>query len=335
MTNSLGAHGTRWPPAAPKPGSGGAIVGEVRVVGYRRVSQGLYRPLSDGSDLEELVFDLRAWLLVLPEGTAFTHLTAARLRGWQLPKLPDHVPVFASVHGSAKRPRRPGLLFSRLVGEGGAETRHGLPVEPSEEILLRAARDLGVADLTVMIDSALRLGDIDVPRMNTLLASGRPGVRALRAAWELSDRRAESGGETLLRLFHVALEIAVEPQASLTDEHGRGLGRADLLVIGTHEVHEYDGAHHRDGQQHRVDLRRERGLGTSYRRRGFTLDDLLNHPATVMHELDRALERPHDPARLRRWRALVANSLYSDAGRRRLVNRWQRAVGVTDWRSTG
>lgn len=52
-----------------------------------------------------------------------------------------------------------------------------------------------------------------------------------------------------------------------------------------------------------------------------------------MHELDRVLGRPHDPARLRRWRALLANSLYSDAGRQRLVNRWQRDVGVFDWRA--
>ena len=134
-------------------------------------------------------------------------------------------------------------------------------------------------------------------------------------------------------MFHVALEIAVEPQAVLRDDHGRRLGRADLLLVGTREVHEYDGAHHRDGRQQQVDLRRERALGTSYRRRGFTLDDLLNHPAAVMHELDRVLDRQHDPARLRRWGALVAGSLYSEAGRQRLLNRWQRAVGVVDWRA--
>lgn len=321
------------PPELTSDDVGGAVRGEVRVVGHRRVSHGLYRPLTDGDDFEEFVRDLRALRLVMPRRAAFTHVTAARLLGWQLPNLPEQVPVFAAVHGDTTGPRRPGLSFSRLVGDGSVEMRHGLPVERAEEILLRAARDLGVADLTVMIDSAIRLGDIDADRMERLLASRRPGVRALRAAWRLSDGRAVSGGESLLRVFHVVLDIAVEPQAVLLDDQGRCLGRADLLVVGTREVHEYDGAHHRDGRQHRVDLRRERAMGTSYRRRGFTLDDLLNQAATVMHELDRVLDRPHDPARLRRWRALLEGSTYSEAGRQRLVNRWQRSVGVLDWRS--
>ena len=321
------------PPALTCEDVGGAVRGEVRVIGHRRVSHGLYRPLTEGEEFDEFVRDLQALRLVVPRGAAFTHVTAARLRGWQLPKLPPHVPVFAAVHGASRGPRRPGLNFSRLVGDGSVEVRHGLPVERAEEVLLRAARDLGVADLTVMIDSALRLGDIDIERMERLLAGRRPGVRALRVAWQRSDGRAESGGETILRLFHDALDIPVVPQAVLVDDHGRRLGRADLLVVGTREVHEYDGAHHRDGRQHRVDLRRERALGSSYRRRGFTLDDLLNQAATVMHELDRVLDRPHDPARLRRWRALVAGSTYSEAGRQRLVNRWQRSVGVLDWRS--
>lgn len=314
-------------------GTAGAVRGEVRLVGYRRVSHGVYRPITHGTDFEEFRADLHAWLLVMPEGSAFTHLTAARLRGWQVPNLPSQIPVFAAVHAGTRRPRRPGLLFSRLVGDSEVEVRHGLPVERAEEILLRAARDLGTADLVVMIDSAIRLGDVDVRRMERLLASRRPGVRALRTAWQLADGRAESGGETLLRVFHVASGIVVEPQVELVDDDGHRLGRADLLLVGTREVHEYDGAHHRDGRQHRIDLRRERALGTAYRRRGFTLDDLLNHPAAVMHELDRVLDRPHDPARLRRWRALIANSTYSESGRQRLVNRWQRAVGVVDWRA--
>ncbi len=321
------------PPGLTSADVGGAVRGEVRVVGHRRVSHGLYRPLTDADDFDEFVRDLQALRLVMPEDAAFTHVTAARLRGWQLPNLPGQVPVFAAVHGGTGGPRRPGLNFSRLVGDGPIEVRHGLPVERAEEILLRAARDLGVVDLTIMIDSAIRLGDIDADRMEHLLSSRRPGVRALRVAWRLSDGRAESGGETILRVFHDALDIPVVPQADLVDDHGRHLGRVDLLVVDTREVHEYDGAHHRDGRQHRVDLRRERAIGTSYRRRGFTLDDLLNQSATVMHELDRVLNRPHDPARLRRWRALVEGSTYSKAGRQRLVNRWQRSVGVLDWRS--
>jgi hypothetical protein len=97
----------------------------------------------------------------------------------------------------------------------------------------------------------------------------------------------------------------------------------------------YDGEHHRGKDQHRTDLRRERGwVGTPYLRRGFTLDDLLNHPAVVMHEIDRSLGRSHRASRLRRWRRLVGNSLYSGQGRERVMNRWRRQQGIIDWAGT-
>jgi hypothetical protein len=309
----------------------GAVLGEVRLAGSRRVSFGLYRPETRGDEAAELLLDLAAWLLVLPTGAVFTHLTGAWLRGWTLPQVPEGVPVFAAVRQEQRRPRRPGLLCARLVGEPSYDLRHGLPVERPEEILLRAARDLGILDLVIMIDSALHLGDIDVDRMEALLRSRRPGVRQLRTAWLLSHGSSESSGETVLRLFHRAIGVPVEPQVEVVDDDGRFLGRVDLLVTGTRAVHEYDGKHHRDKEQQRTDLRRERGLEPTYVRRGFTLDDLLNHPATTMHEIDRALGRAHRSARLVRWRVLVSNSMYSDSCRRRLLLRWQRATGVIDW----
>lgn len=309
--------------------------GHERRAGYRRVSHGLFlvdRP-GLGPD-EEFRRDLRALLLVLPDGAVFTHVTGARMRGWRLPALPEQVPYFAAVRCD-RRPRRPGLLCARLTHDAPASMIGGLPVECAEEILLRCARDLSVLDLVIMVDSALHMGDLDSQRMDELLASGRPGVTRLRKAWELSDRLAESAGETLLRLFHWAMNVQVDSQVRLYDRDGRFIGRADLLVRGTSRVHEYDGAGHRSKVQHRADLRRERGwAGTTYERCGFTLDDLLNHDVVVMHELDRLLNRPHNMARLARWRALVDESLYSARGRTRVLNRWKRRMGVVEWART-
>lgn len=317
------------------------IRGHVRQVGFGRVTHGVFRRNVDGlSADEEFERDLRAWLLVLPDGAVFTHVTGARLLGWRLPTLPEMVPVFAAVHGGDRRTRRPGLICSRLVvtnEEPHARRRNevGVPVDSAEEILLRCARDLGHLDLVVMLDSALERGDIDIECLERLLASRRPGVRALSAAWAAADPRSESGGETVLRIFHQVMRVAVEPQVDLFDDADQFVGRADLLVTGTTNIHEYDGAGHRDRQQHRADLKRERRLaGTPYVRRGFTLDDLLNHPAVMMHELDRILERAHQQQRLRRWRRLVDHSMYSDAGRSRLLNRWRREMGVVDWSRT-
>jgi hypothetical protein len=314
------------------------IRGEVRAVGFRRVSHGLFLEDRPGLQMEdEFRRELRAWLLVLPVGAVFTHVTGARLRGWRLPALPEQVPVFAAVHGSERHPRRPGLICSRLVDNGDVEPPEahacaGLPADAPEEILLRCARDLGHVDLVLMIDSALAIGELDVKRLEQLLASRRPGVRALRCAYEASDHRAESAGETVLRLFHLALDVAVELQVELWSADGTFVGRADLLVRGTDQVHEYDGAIHRGESRHRADLRERRLAGSSYIRRGFTMDDLVNHPAVAMHEIDAALARPHEPARLRRWRRMIEGSLYSERGRARVLNRWRRQMGVVDWR---
>ena len=312
-----------------------AIRGHIREVGYYRVSHGLFVLSRESVEPEEeFRRQLRAWLLVLPKDAAFTSLTAARIRGWQLPKLPEQTPVFASVQGK-RRPRRPGLICSRIKRMRQPRKVNGLPVEPAEETLLRAARDLGLVDLLILVDSARRLKHVYPKAMAALLETTRPGVRHLRAAWELSTSKAQSAGETLLRLFDESMDVPVLVQAKLYDEAGNLVGIADLLVVGTRFLHEYDGGHHRSGEQQRVDLRRERELSrAAYDRRGVTLDDLLNHAAVLMHEVDRDLERPHVPARLTRWKTLVANSLYSEAGRRRVMNRWQRQMGVTVWQRT-
>jgi very-short-patch-repair endonuclease len=313
------------------------IRGEVRLAGHRRVSHGLFVRIRPGlSENEELLRDLRAYLLVLPPSAVFTHLTAAWLLGWQLPKLPEQVPVFVAIDDGDPRPRRHGLICSRLRRERRPRRVWGLPVDAPEEILLRAARDLGLVDLIVLIDSARRSGQLDTERMQALLRSRRPGVRMLREAWRRSTGRAESGPETLLQQFHVEMDVPFTPQAPLVDRSGKPIGRrADLLIDGTSTVHEYDGAHHRDQRSHWADLRRDRALADAgYTRRGYVLDDLVNHPAALMQELDRALRRQPDLRRLRRWHRLVDNSLYSEAGRERMMNRWRRLGGIVDWART-
>jgi very-short-patch-repair endonuclease len=183
-----------------------------------------------------------------------------------------------------------------------------------------------------LIDSARRVGHVSMSDLWKLCATRRPGVRVLAAAAALSDPRAESAWESLLRLFHHVVGIDVQPQVDVVDDRGHLLGRVDLLVTGTRFVHEYDGQHHRAGPQHQTDLRRDRGFaGSEYTRSGFTSDDLLAHPHVTLAEIDRKLGRRHRPSRIRRWLALVAESAYSEMGRDRLRNRWYRQMGVPAW----
>jgi hypothetical protein len=310
--------------------------GNIRVGGFRRVSHGLYLPIGvEDGDRKEYLRDLSAWQLVLPRDAVFTHVTAADLCGWWLPKLPDFVPVFAATGLSGNIPRRAGLICSRLPRDHPTGIVEGLPVDSPYEILLRAARDLALIDMVVMLDSALRRGHV-ADQLEEYCHSGRPGSRRLRRALALSDPRSESAWESLLRLFHKAVDIDVEPQRPMYDEAGRFAGKVDLWVRGTPCAHEYDGDEHEKAPRRKTDLRRARRLlDAGVERRGYVADDLLNHPRAMLQEMDRELGRPHRPARLRKWYAWLRESSYSVAGRRRLQNRWLKINGRdADWGET-
>lgn len=171
--------------------------------------------------------------------------------------------------------------------------------------------------------------------MRALLESGRPGVRRLRAAYLLADKKAESAGESVLRAFALIMKLPVSSQVKIHGDNGELLAVADLKISGRPDLLEYDGEDHRKAKQHTKDLRRERGLAAAgYRRHGYTLDDLLNQALTAMHEIDRLLDRPHSLGQIRLWRAMVEESLYSESGRARIMNRWRRQMGGFDWSGT-
>ena len=293
------------------------------VPGLRRVSHGLYLPHGSGFDgLTETLRDLSAWQLVLPGDAVWTHLTASWLYGWWLPRLPEHTPVFAATTHH-RRPRRAGLICSRHLTIGIDRERRGQPVDAPELVLLRCARDLAVLDLVPLIESAVRSGDTDLTTVQGVAAYSRPGVRRLRQALVHVNVLSESAWESMLRIFHELAGIPVEPQVVLHDEGGRFVARADLLVTGTRDVHEYDGGVHDAPGRRTRDLRRSRLLvEADYVRRGFTAPDLVVTPSRTLRELDRAVGRIHDPRRLRAWLALLKDSCHTQAGRDRLQNRW-------------
>jgi hypothetical protein len=312
------------------------IRGQVRRTGYRRVSHGVYVPILKSAGAGRVTLqNLAAWASLLPPDAVYTHITGSALRRWWLPRLPEFVPVFVAMPEKSPRPRRAGLVCSRLRRQTRAELIQGLPVESAAEILLRASRDLALFDLTILVSSALRDHGIDRDELARICASRRPGVRALRAASRWADARFESPYEVLLMFFHELAGVAVEPQVEVFDDAGHLVGRGDLRVVGTDDIHEFDGGWHGRPDQLAIDRRRDRRFASSpYTRRGFVSADLFVNPLTTLQELDRVVGRPHDPARLVPWRMHVAESTYSIAGRRRLQNRWLRLTGTNDWSQT-
>jgi very-short-patch-repair endonuclease len=201
------------------------------------------------------------------------------------------------------------------------ETVRCLTLTTGAETLLAAARDLGLLDLVILGDSALRCGHCTLRDLRATAAQRRRGAPRLRAVLPLLDARSESPWESVMRVLHQAAEINVEPQKKIYDQRGRFVARADLWL------HEYDGSIHRDRLVHRSDLARDRRLvEIDYQRMGFTSTQILHEAASIIATADRLLGRRWDPRRLARWEALLEDSLFRPAGRARAIRHWERAL---------
>ncbi len=278
------------------------------------MSHGIYRDAN--------VSELAAWQLALPAGGRFTHLTAAGALGWWLPPLPADLPVLAAVPSHSMRPARQGMRVVRADPAVAPREQQGISLDAPAEILLNCARDLSLLDLVVLIDGALHRGDVSTDQLHEIAAVRRRGNRALRAALPLADARSESPWESVLRLMHLVCGAAVEPQWELRTDDGDFVARADLWVVGTRAIHEYDGGVHLERVQQQADLTRARRLADAgWVRRGYTSRDLVRRPIGILRDIDRALDRSHDPSRIREWHALLAESLFTRAGSQRLLTK--------------
>jgi very-short-patch-repair endonuclease len=140
----------------------------------------------------------------------------------------------------------------------------------------------------------------------------------------LLDARSESPWESVMRVLHQAADIEVEPQRQLFDASGRFVARADLWLVGTRRIHEYDGGVHRDLAAHRKDLDRDRRLvQAGWQRCGFTAAEVLRGGGRIISAVDTLLGREGDPRRAARWQTLVDDSLFGSIGQARVAARWR------------
>lgn len=285
-----------------------------------RVSRGLHRR-ADAPDPRGA--DLLAWQAVLPDEAAFSALTAAHRRGWDLPPLPEALPVCVAMPYGLTAPARPGALRvtrHRLVPPH--EVRGGLRLTTAAETLLTCAPLVSLLDLVVLVDSALRAGDIELLELHLVCRHHRRGVGRLRDAVALADSGADSVMETLLRVLHAVCGVEVDTQHTVRDALGGFVARGDLWLVGTRTLVEYDGAVHADRRRQRQARRRDRRVSAAgWVLQAYTDEDVLRRPATVLREIDAAVGRPHEPQRIRAWTALVRESAWTSAGRAALAHR--------------
>ncbi|GAA1948006.1 hypothetical protein GCM10009798_03940 [Nocardioides panacihumi] len=268
-----------------------------------------------------LLAELAAWQELVPPSGSFTALTAARVHRLWLPRLPTDLPHFVGM-GTVRdevKPERAQLIVSRHPTTPRCTLVDGIRVARLADALVAAGRYLDVLDLTILIDSALHLGLCSMAELRAAGQVRRRGVVTFRAALDLAHPASESAWETMLRILHIACGVGVVPQAAITDQDGRFVARADLLVEGTRLLQEYDGAHHRDASQHADDLRRDRALAAAgHQRSGYVARDLLQAAYLVIEPVERALGRRID---LGPWLDLVARSTYSATGRKAFAAR--------------
>src|SRR3954451_1580436 len=271
--------------------------------------------------LEDLGARLRAAQLVLPFWASFTGLTAAQLRGWWMPPLPPGLPLFVA-SGKADRIDRRGFRVCRHTKLPPWALVEGARVTSPPETILACARFLGLLDLIVLGDAALHAGDVTISELVAASRQRRRGAPRLRLAIPLMDGRAESIYESLLRLLHVLCDVPVIPQHLVVDAEGQIVARADLWIVGTCRLPEYDGGSHLTRSQQRRDLRRAgRIADAGYERRGYTKEDVVLAAAGILRDADRALGRPHQPGRIAAWNDLMRASAFSDSGLAQLSQR--------------
>lgn len=283
-----------------------------------RVTRNAYR-LTESSDVR--ISALHAWQLALPPEAAFTHLTGAGVHDLWLPPT-DGAPVWISLPYGVPRPERPGLRVVRRHISPPPVIVNGLRCDSAPQSLLIAARDLHELDLTCLVEGARHrslLADEDEDR---LLDERYPGSPRMRRALARAIGGAESIWEVLLRELHRACDVAVEPQYEIVDATGTFVARADLWLVGTRRIHEFQGAVHLEPKQYRKDLKRDRRLAADgWERCGYTSRDVLHQAVTILRDADEALGRTHDPSRVRAWHALLRKSLFSPTGRQSLRDR--------------
>jgi len=217
----------------------------------RRVLHGVYAP-SQAPD--SILFRAHALALVVPECAVVTDRTAAWLHGVAILERGVHleappISVCETVDSRVRRAnvdgRRRQLLARDIV------ELHGVRVTTPLRTGLDLGRRLWRFDAIAAIDGVLHIGvDHDELLEETLRFKGHRGVVQLRGLAPLGDGRAESPGESALRLhWYDAGLPKPELQHWIRDDWGREIYRLDVPLPEVRFAAEYDGEDHHSSDE--------------------------------------------------------------------------------------
>lgn len=273
--------------------SGAAGLGRAvfRAADFHAPTRGVRMASGHAGELRRIA---EALALVLPDGAAFSHGTAARL--WRLP-LPDGLEreqlLHVNVPAGGSHPRRAALVTHRArLGAEDLTYLRGLPVTTPLRTWLDLAATLTLPDLVAVGDLMLRrrLCEREQVRARVGAERRRRGIRAARTAADLLDPRPESPQESRLRVhLHVAGLPTGEPIGLILDSDGGFLAWGDLVLREWKIVIEYDGDGHADPARRAADATRR----TRLREEGWYVVEItkadLRYPQRAIDKVTRAL----------------------------------------------
>jgi hypothetical protein len=218
------------------------------------MARGVYVSRSADPDL---LTRCRAWALVLPEDTVFSHGTAGELLG--APVTPPPVPHVALT------PRRVLPQWTGLVIHGRRLQPHdvvghsGLRVTSGAQTFLDLAPTTWPGDLVAIGDSLLRSGHMTVETLTERLgrADRVRGVVRARACAPLLSGMAMSRPESLIRYWVTTSDLPTpRAQIPIHDRGGVVRAHADLGFEEWKVALEYEGRQHADDGQFGRDIDR-------------------------------------------------------------------------------
>ena len=194
---------------------------------------------------------------VLPDGAAFSHLTAAALLGAPV----RHAwPLEVIVPPSAVRPQRRRIrVHVRELGADDVVALRDVSVTSGAQTLLDLAATLPPDELVAVGDALFRSGHLDSRRLSARLARARGtrGVVLARHVAPLLTPLAASRPESLFRYWLLDSPLPdPEPQVPVFDRSGREVAHADLGYSRWKVALEYEGRQHADQVQFGRDLER-------------------------------------------------------------------------------
>ncbi|WP_265522086.1 hypothetical protein [Oerskovia flava] len=242
----------------------------------------------------------RAAATVLPPGAAFSHVTALRLHGIEVPwRLAGDDRIHVVTRERRLRPQRADVV-AHFCGQRALDvtTAGSLPVTSPAQTLLHLSNTLSLEDVVVLADCMTRRR-----RPATTLAALRDlvgathkmrGLVRCREALDLAVEGTDSSLETRTRLLLLDAGLPC-PRVNVAayDDVGRFLALPDLSYPELRIAIEYDGDVHRsDPATWRRDVeRRQRLEDAGWLIITATADDVLRHPGRLVHRVRRARAR--------------------------------------------